>query len=163
MAGLIAFALTHIRGILITVAIGIAIAAVWGAKSSYDEGKRDEGRAEVRAEFSEQAHRECGETAETPKDCFTAGVKSVTAEYTTKIEQANRTINDQSAALATSNAAVERMKVDGDRRQKAAAQAIAEAESRVKFASEVIGKIEKVQPTGATPCESACQLLRSSW
>ena len=48
VAGIIGFALTHIRGILLTLAIAAAVAAIWGAKHGYDEGKRDEGRIEVR-------------------------------------------------------------------------------------------------------------------
>lgn len=48
MAGIIAFALAHLRSILIIAAVAAAAALVIGLKHSYDEGKRNEGRAEVR-------------------------------------------------------------------------------------------------------------------
>lgn len=159
MGALLAFGLTHIRGILMIGAVIAAGLMVYGLKHSYDEGKRDEGRDEVRAEI----RAECGELAEKPQDCIAKGVDSVKAEYAGKIDAANATIKAQDDALRTANAAVNGLRIDTERRQKAAAQALAEVESRVEFATEMIGKLEREQPKGSTPCERACSLLRSSW
>lgn len=154
-----AFLLKHIEGVVGILAIALLVGALWAAKHSYDNGKRDEGRAEVRAEI----RKDCGEAAKSAADCIAAGKESVRIEYSTKIDTANATIRAQDEALKTATAATATLKADAERRQKAAAQALAAAQAQAKSSAQQITKIETAKPTGATPCESACALLRSSW
>lgn len=148
-----------IAGGLALLAVYLALAAM---KHGYDQAQQERGRAEVRAAFSEETHKQCGDQVETPKGCFDAGVKSVEAEYTEKIGKANRTILDVSAALEAANRSIDNVRAESQRKAAAAAQALAALESRAKDAADKLAALQMAQPTGATPCESACMLLRSS-
>jgi hypothetical protein len=145
--------------LILYVIVGLAVIGILTAihHSIYTSGVRDTQAAQLVA-----IKKACGDQAKAPADCYTAGIESVKKEYTAKITTANLTIQAQSDALATANTSIDTLRADSARRAKAASAAIAALEAKAKDAAAQLSAVLAAQPTpGATPCESACSLLRS--
>lgn len=143
---------------------GVIVAVIGGALAGIRASIRSTAIAETRAAVLEDVHQACGEKAATPKDCYTAGVESVRAEFVGKIQEANATIASQGTALTAAQSSIDKLRADSAVRAKAAAAAMADLEARARDATDRLSAILSAQPTpGVSPCESACTLLRSSF
>ena len=141
---------------------GVILAAILAAFGVYHHAVYKSGYDSAQSAQLVQIVKNCGTAAKTPKDCYTSGVESVKAEFAAKIERANATITAQSAALASANTSIDRLRAASALRAANAAKAIAALESKARDAADKLAAVLSMQPTpGVTPCESACSLLRS--